>query len=816
MKPPLIMQTRFSFSNITLLLIFVLFLLAGCSSKKSGEALVQEALSSTDETTAINYDTAEDKSAVTNVYELEHMKEWYPERILPPDFDYSLDISKKSVTELWLLRNEIFARNGYLFDDAILRGYFNQFKWYQPVFDVPEFKIQLNKQEQNFVNKLIVREDELKAQRYASKDNYSMISMDHVYNLMQFQDVPQVLTDQLSKTNFAIVPEKHEQLFHVYDENHYQYIPSFISTDIYLQVLHKHFSSILRRVEESNFSPLLAQLLKAAYDESVKTEQSDNAQVRQSALWTTTYLAVAYTLLTDKQLPVANEMSALYKTELEKVEKAEGLGSSFLQSNLIQYSQFVPRGNYTKSPELENYFRCMKWLNTAPMFIDDDQGLLHAVHLASFIKRSSTTLSMFEKFNQTIRFIVGEEDNLSLTQVINNISLSEAKDPNSLIDPKKLSVLRKKLEDANPDRIKPQMANASANEVLRPSVLFTAGRYTFDAEILIKLVHALQPEPRRPFPKGLDVFAALGSKEAENILINEHDEGKKWEGYPKELARLQKQFGKYADWNKNIYSKTMEAINSLRSTDKRHPLFMKTPFWERKNLITSLAAWTELKHDMLLYSEQPYAAQAGEGGGPPPPQHIGYVEPNIAFWKKALELIDLQERTLRKQNLLGEDIKRLNDDLREIGNFLLTVSEKELSGEQLTPKEFDEISWIGGKIEWVTFRICDTDHLPEKERLVALVADVYRNNDSYLEEAVGLADELYVVVEINSRPYLTRGTVFSYYEFTNSAPLTDEQWQKQLLEGNVPARPAWTNGIMITTAPLQTKETYSLLGASYH
>ena len=50
---------------------------------------------------------------------------------------------------------------------------------------------------------------------------------------------------------------------------------------------------------------------------------------------------------------------------------------------------------------------------------------------------------------------------------------------------------------------------------------------------------------------------------------------------------------------------------------------------------------------------------------------------------------------------------------------------------------------LGGRIEYLTFRIFGSDHLPEKERLVAVVADVYNYNGEYLEEAVGMIDEIY-------------------------------------------------------------------------
>ena len=272
---------------------------------------------------------------------------------------------------------------------------------------------------------------------------------------------------------------------------------------------------------------------------------------------------------------------------------------------------------------------------------------------------------------------------------------------------------------------------------------------------------------------------------------------------------MKSKFSGFSDWNKNIYSKTFEAIRAIDNKVNEYPLFMKTPSWNKKNLITSLAAWTELKHDMLLYAEQPYAAQAGEGGGPPPPQHISYVEPNLNFWEKALELLNLQEETLTKMDLMNEDTRRNSEDLKEIGTLLLTISKKELMNEKITKEEFDDLSWLGGRIEYLTFRIFGSDHLPEKERLVALVADVYNYNGEYLEEAVGSVDEIYVIAEINGKPYLTKGAVFSYYEFKSSHPLSDEEWRTYVSSSSEPKRPVWTNEITIRTASLESKPTYS-------
>ena len=277
----------------------ILCAVISCTSKKGA---TEEPKAIPVQTTAnVDYEVSEDKASLTEYYKLDHIKEWYPERILPPVFDYNIDLSNKSLTDLWLLRNEIFARNGYLFEDAVLRGHFNQFKWYQPIFDVPDFKVQLNKQEQQFVDNVLKRENELSANRYVTQGKYEMINMDHVYNIIQFKSVAENLKTSLSENNFAIVPANHEQLFHVYDNNHYEYIPNFITTDIYLQVLHKHFSSVLQKVEEDKFIPLLTELLKNLYNESSSlSTTTKDPELLEAAQFATTYLGISYSLITNK------------------------------------------------------------------------------------------------------------------------------------------------------------------------------------------------------------------------------------------------------------------------------------------------------------------------------------------------------------------------------------------------------------------------------------------------------------------------------------------------------------------------------------
>ena len=202
------------------------------------------------------------------------------------------------------------------------------------------------------------------------------------------------------------------------------------------------------------------------------------------------------------------------------------------------------------------------------------------------------------------------------------------------------------------------------------------------------------------------------------------------------------------------------------------------------------------------------------GGGPPEPIVKGYVEPNVGFWKKAIELLDNTEKLLKEQDMLTEKIKDATLRIREEAQFLLNISEKELAGKELSEEEYGQIECIGA-----TFENISLDLVREKDQYlmgwsdvqgadkkVALVADVYTANadnnpdKSILFEAVGEADEIYVVVEIGGYLYLTRGSVLSYREFIqpiDQPRLTDEEWQEQLEKNARKGVPEWMKRIIV-------------------
>ena len=193
------------------------------------------------------------------------------------------------------------------------------------------------------------------------------------------------------------------------------------------------------------------------------------------------------------------------------------------------------------------------------------------------------------------------------------------------------------------------------------------------------------------------------------------------------------------------------------------------------------------------------------------------MEPNTGFWQKAIDLLTATSDLLYRYEMMTEKAKVSTDRLKELAQFLLTVSKKELEGKVLMDEEYDQLEHIGATIENISLDLIREpdqwlmgwDDVQGTDRNVALVADVYTANADnnpdkcILYAGIGQADEIYVIVEIGGYLYLMRGAVFSYREFTRpmgGQRLTDEEWQQYLKNHPREGVPQWMREI---TVPLK-------------
>lgn len=782
---------------------------ASCTSsqEKDAEETTAEQTATTPATEATDVQQEEQpvvvsgsKAGLRAYYDLPHLREFYEEfqgmeYTEPPALNVPEDLSSLSYEDLRLLRNEMFARNGHLFSDGFLRGYFNRYKWYMPVFDVDTFKVMMTEEEQALVKQLLAEEEKRKEKKYTERAGLQLLNADLVVNRKQFKSVDPKIMQDLQKDNFSIVATGRSMPFYIYDQNAYQFVPHYITTDLYLFILHKYFSVFLEKLDENYMSKQLNDILQLAMKEVQQRNNNADTPVTDAYEWLETYLALALYAGGDRTPAFPAAFDAVAREEISSMG-AEG-SAVFIPNRFVSYTELMPRGHYTKSEVLQNYFRRFKWISLNGVDLKDDNGMRGLIMLAHIIRTTPDLYEKYKEYTGTVERLAGQEDNVSLKDMISAVGGHEGS-PEQLVSPEGLAAVRESLQGLNKERIKKVFGEEfKTPEKTTTRVHFLSATYSVSGEVFSRLVHINDQKSKRPFPKGLDIPAVFGNVTAEHILLEEYREGEGWPDYKPRLQSLQQQFKNFEGWDHNYGTIGLKTALTAASEEASYPDFMKSDEYNRKELSTMLSSWTHIKHDLVLYQEKPFAAEAGQGGGPEPPKHYSYVEPNLVFWDQALRLVEWLQQLAELDDSYKYQLQRI----RQLGELLQTVANKQIKGEAVTEQEYRELHWVGGTIEHLLLSLLETDHLPEREKSMALIADVYQYNLVNLNVAVGHADDIYVLVPLNGEYHIARGSVFSYYEFKDKQLFTDEAWRARVNQGTTPARPEWLHPIINQQLP---------------
>lgn len=794
--------------KVTMLLVIISVMLIGCKNKPKQ-----------------NNDTGGVKTTEQNIEE-QHVTIDLFAGDLPQKVDLTADISDMSLQELRLLHSYVYAIHGMYFEESDIGSFLKvNTSWHEKLIYnlLNESKlpmkyedVSLSAEEQAFVDNIDARIKELTENNFVQGWKYKLGNADNIVNLFHFKDVDSLFTKKLAENNFVITKGNHQQLFHVYEENDYNLTPNFITTDLYLQAFHMYFGYTLKSLEQKKFIPILSELCLELYNHSIELSKTEDPDIKKIAEYNAAYYAIPYCLLTGKELNIPTQHQGHYKEEIEKINKAEDGESEFLMASPFHYSLFKPRGHYTRKDEMQAYFKAMMWLQIAP-FCRDESEQLRQVVFSSFMlkngktKNGKTLLSLYNSIYEPIVFLVGLPDNLSFMDIVEFLQKEDIPDMETALNFQTLGKINYILAELSKTRnqIAPKIQLTCPDKIN-----FMPQRYLIDNDVLQNLVD-VSVNAERAFPKGLDAFAAFGSVPADELLNGFYKEKDKWTKYPTQMAEMKRKFRGYKGWNSSVYNKWIESLVELQKTDKNYPEFMQTKAWDYKNLNTSLASWAELKHDAILYGEQPMAAECG-GGDELEIVTVGYVEPNLKFWNKLSELIALTKNVLEKNKLLTDDLKGKTEQLSNYVDFLIQVTKKELAKEKLTNGEYSNIRYMGSSIEYFTLSVIDPDLYLDAwslvqgpDKSVAVVADIYTRNvpecskNGILHVATGNVNSIYVMVEIDGLLYLTKGATLSYYEFVEplGTRLTDEEWQKKLEEGKAPAIPEWMQDLIIGEEP---------------
>jgi len=628
--------------------------------------------------------------------------------------------------------------------------------------------------------------------------------LSNVANLVQFGSFTPEQMQLLSQNGFVVAPSSEKQLFYIYEQNEYLKLPSFITTDSVLQVYHIFYDYCLRYLEQESLYGVLSELSANMMVKSIEVYNSiSDSAAKELALRNIAYFGVALNAL-GIQLPLDTPQEAvnLAEAEYRKIAAQSGNEESPIFGFLLDYSQYKPRGHYTRTPELEKYFVAMMWYGQAPfnLFSFDGQGnpvreeeqTAKALLMTHILFRgnggATPDIDLWDSIYDTTSFYVGDADDLTPYDIKGILDAVYGEDPelDSLLNAEKMDAVYEMAEGLAGPQIEANLTQV--NTPTGKQFRFMGQRYIPDSEIMQKLVDS----NLRQFPMGLDVMGVLGSDRAYDIITNTYGVQQQWPKYDENFKALQTKFSALPNetWGSNMYYGWMWTLKSLiQPFGAGYPSFMTNEAWQDKSLNTALASWAELRHDTILYGKQS-GAECGDGMEMPVVK--SYVEPNVEAYQKLQWLTQYSRENLTEMGILPEELEYRMIYFEDLLNFLATCSIKELNNEELNEEEYDALYIYGGTLENLTISFGEGDLLSEADENMAVVADVHTVLNNYLEVAVGDAAQIFVVVPIGGELLLTRGAVFSYYEFVHDSRLTDEEWQQLIDSGTEPAQPEWT------------------------
>jgi hypothetical protein len=644
--------------------------------------------------------------------------------------------------------------------------------------------------------------------------------------------------ERLAAQGFVIIPDDAQQMFYLYEDyaiDTAEPIPNFITVDSMLHAYHLFFDFSLRTVETNHLSSALSRLTDLCLSQSASlAKQLPAGAAHDAAIRNTAFFAIGKSLLTGKRAPTGLGQSAdsLVAKEMALIAAHEGRAASPLLGTTVHYSQFIPRGHYTRSDLLRKYFMAMMWYGNIGFELDPTASeaiarrhTLQALLITRILNGNEQARALWAKIYEPTSFFVGTSDDLSyqryasLAKSVFGAQITAA----ALADSGKLDQFLAKARQTFPaPQIAPYFLSANpageldldSGKVQGRQFRFMGQRFIPDSYILQQLVSPLikpvSPTDARDMPMGLDVMAALGSDRALDILLNTYNQGR-YPQYREQMQKLRAQFAAKpeSEWWRNLYWGWLYSFKALLTPfGEGYPTFMQGAPWQDKQLQTSLGSWSQLRHDTILYGK-PSGAEMG-GGEEYEPR--GYVEPVPEAFARLAYLTQLSQDGLQRRGLLDKSLAQPYANLKGILLFLKAAAEKELTGQPLSREAYQRIQYFGGELERLQLSVVKAEAkypmtswyeiTSETDKNMPTIADVHTSFGQTLEVGTGPAYRIYVVVpRPDGKLQITKGGVFSYFEFKwpVSDRLTDERWQ-QMLKGEKKEKPQqqeWLQSLVV-------------------
>ena len=629
---------------------------------------------------------------------------------------------------------------------------------------------------------------------YEAKADQYNFDLEKIDNPDQFTGFTKNQKEMLEKNGFVVLKPKNNnpklKIHQVYEGADYDNLPTFITSDAVLNMYHIFYSGSMKYLEASKYHPKLVSMTKSLLKKSLVAYKESDSNVKEKLKTAVIYFSVAGELL-DIKVDLPAELREIVDLEIKKINASKIKERSEVFDKEIDYTQFKVRGHYTISENFKKYFKAMMWYGQSGFRVsqinDNGEEIIKENNLMKSLMITNLVMlggkkdleSWIDIYDLTSLYS-GTSDDLNLLDFKNLIEKVYGKGPKfkEIVNEEYKNKLFEEVKNMRDKKIVSKLVGKNNKG---KEFRLMGQRYTLDANIMQELMKPF----KRPLPTAFDVLSAFNHKQAEKILHEYYKPNEKWDGYNDKLNLMKKMVNNLDQsfWKKDLYHGWLWSIDSAAKSfeeNKNMPPFMQNKPWSHKSISAALGSFTELKYDNILYSKQAVA----EMGGPISAETLHYVEPNVELYSRLNWLIKYTKSNLeQKVDVDKRELEVLNR-MDNILDVLIKCSIKELQNEKLSKEELNSLKNIGGLIDSINFdymgkmREYTGDYSDEDS--TAIVADVATVEKNYLEEALGIPFEIYVIVKVNDKTILTKGSVYSYYEFVSKQRLTTDDWYEMI------------------------------------
>ncbi|MFO7867357.1 MAG: DUF3160 domain-containing protein [Candidatus Aminicenantes bacterium] len=435
----------------------------------------------------------------------------------------------------------------------------------------------------------------------------------------------------LRANGFVVSPAQGnmDEIYDIYIQARERNQPLFITTDSMLHTAHIFFNYLLRILEMEKLYDLSRGLTdKMRTLSQIQYDEAEAGPVKEAARLNIGFFSVPEKIF-DPSFQAGYGLEDLVEKESANISAHPGLRFRELLTyvknpNPVKtpyayedYSQYAPRGHYTRNEKFEKYFQVMMWYGRMDFKLkpgETEAAIRHGRHMtlqallaADALMRDPEALAMWETLYKPTVYFVGKTDDLHPSDYIELIRefFPEGGSVDKYGDNQKLETFIQKAAQLRQPRILSGAAVAGEGDRrdATQGFRFMGQRFIPDSAMFQQLVFHTQDGkavlkhtgsgepftmeavpgygPVRAFPRGLDVMAVLGSERALRILEEEGDT--EYTQYHAQIKKLRNEIDSldFEDWTQTLYWSWLHSLRPLlEPPDKTEAnRFMHAPAW---------------------------------------------------------------------------------------------------------------------------------------------------------------------------------------------------------------------------------------------